>query len=164
MDPQRKPTIIIKFKNPNERHTNSDNSDDDNLQAEYMHFGENSSTTRGIKKKKIESSCSDNSSGGFCCQVHDCAADLTMAKRYHQKHKVCEVHAKASMVVVAGVHQRFCQQCSRFHEVSEFDDQRRSCRNRLAGHNERRRKSSSEATDHIVSREHCSRHQIASGW
>lgn len=31
---------------------------------------------------------------------------------------------------------------SRFHVVSEFDDSKRSCRRRLAGHNERRRKSS----------------------
>ncbi|KAE9617851.1 putative transcription factor SBP family [Lupinus albus] len=28
----------------------------------------------------------------------------------------------------------------RFHVVSEFDDSKRSCRRRLAGHNERRRK------------------------
>lgn len=32
----------------------------------------------------------------------------------------------------------------RFHEVSEFDDTKRSCRLRLAGHNERRRKSAAE--------------------
>jgi hypothetical protein len=30
----------------------------------------------------------------------------------------------------------------RFHVVSEFDDAKRSCRRRLAGHNERRRKGS----------------------
>lgn len=32
----------------------------------------------------------------------------------------------------------------RFHELSEFDDTKRSCRRRLAGHNERRRKSSAD--------------------
>jgi hypothetical protein len=32
----------------------------------------------------------------------------------------------------------------RFHELSEFDETRRSCRLRLAGHNERRRKSSAD--------------------
>lgn len=47
------------------------------------------------------------------CQAEKCAADLTAAKRYHRRHKVCESHAKASAVVVAGVRQRFCQQCSR---------------------------------------------------
>uniref|UniRef100_A0A2P2NMS9 SBP-type domain-containing protein n=1 Tax=Rhizophora mucronata TaxID=61149 RepID=A0A2P2NMS9_RHIMU len=78
------------------------------------------------------------------CQVENCGTDLTDAKRYHRRHKVCEVHAKASAVMVAGLRQRFCQQCSRFHELLEFDEAKRSCRRRLAGHNERRRKSSGE--------------------
>ncbi|KAG5579963.1 hypothetical protein H5410_050590 [Solanum commersonii] len=59
-----------------------------------------------------------------------------------QRHKVCEMHAKAPKVVLLGLQQRFCQQCSRFHSVSEFDVSKRTCRRRLAGHNERRRKSS----------------------
>ncbi|OAY68003.1 Squamosa promoter-binding-like protein 7 [Ananas comosus] len=63
------------------------------------------------------------------------------AKDYHKRHKVCDVHAKAPKVIVLGAEQRFCQQCSRFHVISEFDDAKRSCRRRLAGHNERRRKS-----------------------
>lgn len=33
----------------------------------------------------------------------------------------------------------------RFHVVSEFDDSKRSCRRRLAGHNERRRKGSRDS-------------------
>lgn len=32
----------------------------------------------------------------------------------------------------------------RFHELAEFDESKRSCRRRLAGHNERRRKGASE--------------------
>ncbi|KAK1281647.1 Protein LIGULELESS 1 [Acorus calamus] len=47
------------------------------------------------------------------CQAERCPADLTEAKKYHRRHKVCEHHAKASVVVVAGIRQRFCQQCSR---------------------------------------------------
>ncbi|KAL0444271.1 UNVERIFIED_CONTAM: Squamosa promoter-binding-like protein 4 [Sesamum latifolium] len=74
------------------------------------------------------------------CQAEKCSADLSEAKTYHRRHKVCEHHAKAQVVVVAGIRQRFCQQCSRFHELSEFDEAKRSCRRRLAGHNERRRK------------------------
>ncbi|PIN15190.1 hypothetical protein CDL12_12167 [Handroanthus impetiginosus] len=74
------------------------------------------------------------------CQAEKCTADLSDAKTYHRRHKVCEHHAKAQAVVVAGIRQRFCQQCSRFHELSEFDEAKRSCRRRLAGHNERRRK------------------------
>ncbi|KAK4491660.1 hypothetical protein RD792_002423 [Penstemon davidsonii] len=75
------------------------------------------------------------------CQVEDCTADMADAKPYHRRHKVCLYHAKASVVLLAGLQQRFCQQCSRFHELSEFDEAKRSCRRRLAGHNARRRKS-----------------------
>ncbi|KAK2974643.1 hypothetical protein RJ640_020525 [Escallonia rubra] len=76
------------------------------------------------------------------CQVEGCHVVLVNAKEYHRRHKVCEMHSKAPKVVVLGLEQRFCQQCSRFHAVSEFDESKRSCRRRLAGHNERRRKSS----------------------
>ncbi|XP_074569042.1 putative squamosa promoter-binding-like protein 19 [Curcuma longa] len=100
------------------------------------------------KRQPSTSSKRGSGSGGAsppCCQAEKCAADLTEAKRYYRRHKVCEAHSKAAIVIVAGLRQRFCQQCSRFHELSEFDDSKRSCRRRLAGHNERRRKSSSEA-------------------
>ncbi|MBA0717638.1 hypothetical protein Goshw_007203 [Gossypium schwendimanii] len=75
------------------------------------------------------------------CQAEGCNADLTQAKHYHRRHKVCEFHSKASTVIAAGLTQRFCQQCSRFHLLSEFDNGKRSCRKRLADHNRRRRKS-----------------------
>ncbi|GER31202.1 squamosa promoter-binding protein [Striga asiatica] len=78
------------------------------------------------------------------CQVEGCGSALANAKEYHRRHKVCEMHAKAPRVVILGTEQRFCQQCSRFHVVGEFDESKRSCRRRLAGHNERRRKSSQE--------------------
>ncbi|MQM07956.1 hypothetical protein Taro_040813 [Colocasia esculenta] len=103
------------------------------------------------------------------CQVEGCRVDLTGAKAYYCRHKVCGVHSKSPKVIVAGLEQRFCQQCSRtadlpppcivthmanlgteaaecptrqpwFHQLSEFDQGKRSCRRRLAGHNERRRK------------------------
>lgn len=47
------------------------------------------------------------------CQAEGCNADLTHAKHYHRRHKVCEFHSKASTVIAAGLTQRFCQQCSR---------------------------------------------------
>ncbi|CAO2211474.1 unnamed protein product [Urochloa humidicola] len=74
------------------------------------------------------------------CQVDDCRADLTSAKDYHRRHKVCETHSKTTKALVASQMQRFCQQCSRFHPLAEFDEGKRSCRRRLAGHNRRRRK------------------------
>lgn len=74
------------------------------------------------------------------CQVQGCGKDLSTCKDYHKRHKVCEDHSKTAKVIVNGIEQRFCQQCSRFHLLGEFDDGKRSCRKRLAGHNERRRK------------------------
>ncbi|WVY99470.1 hypothetical protein V8G54_025540 [Vigna mungo] len=64
------------------------------------------------KKKK---GCVDG--GMLCCQAEKCNADLHEAKQYHRRHKVCESHAKAQVVLVHGTKQRFCQQCSRFGEV-----------------------------------------------
>ncbi|KAJ8748868.1 hypothetical protein K2173_013299 [Erythroxylum novogranatense] len=78
------------------------------------------------------------------CQAGGCIADLSLAKHYHRRHKVCEFHSKASTVIVSGLTQRFCQQCSRFHLLPEFDNGKRSCRRRLADHNRRRRKSHQE--------------------
>ncbi|KAJ4951662.1 hypothetical protein NE237_028494 [Protea cynaroides] len=78
------------------------------------------------------------------CQAEGCNADLTEAKHYHRRHKVCEFHSKASTVLAGGMNQRFCQQCSRFHLLAEFDQGKRSCRKRLADHNRRRRKSQSQ--------------------
>lgn len=79
------------------------------------------------------------------CQVEDCGIDLSNAKDYHRRHKVCEMHSKASRALVGSVLQRFCQQCSRFHVLKEFDEGKRSCRRRLAGHNRRRRKTQPDA-------------------
>ncbi|GLJ06773.1 hypothetical protein SUGI_0047840 [Cryptomeria japonica] len=78
------------------------------------------------------------------CQVDNCRTDLTAAKDYHRRHKVCEAHSKASKTLVGNIMQRFCQQCSRFHPLEEFDEGKRSCRRRLAGHNKRRRKTQPE--------------------
>ncbi|KAL6661860.1 hypothetical protein ACP70R_001244 [Stipagrostis hirtigluma subsp. patula] len=74
------------------------------------------------------------------CAVDGCRADLSKCRDYHRRHKVCEAHSKTPVVVVAGREMRFCQQCSRFHLLAEFDEAKRSCRKRLDGHNRRRRK------------------------
>ncbi|GLT82840.1 hypothetical protein SLE2022_011760 [Rubroshorea leprosula] len=110
---------------------------------------EEDSTVLGFEddSKKKRGKRGSSSSGGSTpprCQVDHCPADMTEAKPYFRRHKVCEYHAKAAVVTLGGLQQRFCQQCSRFHEISEFDDTKRSCRRRLAGHNERRRKNASE--------------------
>ncbi|KAL3511447.1 hypothetical protein ACH5RR_030848 [Cinchona calisaya] len=74
------------------------------------------------------------------CQVEGCNLDLSSAKDYHRKHRVCDNHSKWPKVTVGGLERRFCQQCSRFHSLSEFDEKKRSCRRRLSDHNARRRK------------------------
>ncbi|KAK6160418.1 hypothetical protein DH2020_003799 [Rehmannia glutinosa] len=74
------------------------------------------------------------------CLVDGCNADLSLCRDYHRRHKVCEVHSKTAKVSIGGREQRFCQQCSRFHSLVEFDEGKRSCRKRLDGHNRRRRK------------------------
>ncbi|CAF1709302.1 hypothetical protein HID58_056006 [Brassica napus] len=74
------------------------------------------------------------------CQIDGCELDLSSAKDYHRKHRVCVNHSKCPKVTVGGLERRFCQQCSRLHAVSEFDEKKRSCRKRLTHHNARRRK------------------------
>ncbi|CAN6235839.1 unnamed protein product [Urochloa humidicola] len=97
--------------------------------------------TEGGRKEKAAAPAASAAAAVARCQVQGCQVELSGGKEYHRRHKVCEAHSKAPRVVVLGAEQRFCQQCSRFHAISEFDDQKRSCRRRLAGHNERRRKS-----------------------
>lgn len=55
-----------------------------------------------------------------CCQVHGCNMDLSSSKDYHKRHKVCEIHSKTARVIVNGIEQRFCQQCSRLASVVAF--------------------------------------------
>ncbi|XP_054777412.1 uncharacterized protein LOC129285669 [Prosopis cineraria] len=92
----------------------------------------------GRKMRDLCSQRGSSSSMEPSCQVDSCETDLSEAKGYHRRHKVCEFHTKASSVLISGLQHRFCQQCSRFHELAEFDDARRSCRRRLAAHNTRR--------------------------
>ncbi|XVE92114.1 hypothetical protein REPUB_Repub01dG0069300 [Reevesia pubescens] len=79
------------------------------------------------------------------CQVEGCNLDLSSAKDYYRKHRVCESHSKSPKVIVGGLERRFCQQCSRFHGLLDFDEKKRSCRRRLSDHNARRRKPQTEA-------------------
>lgn len=65
-------------------------------------------------KRRLSGGSGGSSSSHRSCQVEGCNADMADAKPYHRRHRVCEYHAKAAVVVVAGLSQRFCQQCSRF--------------------------------------------------
>ncbi|KAL6186327.1 hypothetical protein ACLB2K_042447 [Fragaria x ananassa] len=96
------------------------------------------STPMGTKAKRFKSI--GQSTVATYCQVEGCNIDLSSAKDYHRKHRICANHSKSPKVIVNGVERRFCQQCSRFHGLSEFDEKKRSCRRRLSDHNARRRK------------------------
>lgn len=74
------------------------------------------------------------------CQVPGCGKLLDGLKDYHQRYRICEVHIKLPQVMKDGRLQRFCQQCGRFHDLSAFDGNRKSCRDQLSKHNARRRR------------------------
>lgn len=66
--------------------------------------------------KRVRSGSPGGGGGGGSypmCQVDACKADLSKAKDYHRRHKVCEVHSKTTQALVGKQQQRFCQQCSR---------------------------------------------------
>lgn len=77
--------------------------------AGAMENGDVNEDERNGKKIRVQG----GGSSGPACQVEGCGADLTAAKDYHRRHKVCEMHAKATTAVVGNTVQRFCQQCSR---------------------------------------------------
>lgn len=74
------------------------------------------------------------------CQVKNCLRSLGDEKMYYRRYRVCKHHLNMLSIVVDGEVSRFCQQCGRFHRLTEFDGNKRSCRERLKQHNERRRK------------------------
>nr|GMD85848.1 squamosa promoter-binding-like protein 14 [Ipomoea batatas] len=106
----------------------------------------NAAEELALQPNKRVRSGSPNGGNYPMCQVDNCRENLTNAKDYHRRHKVCEIHSKVSKALVRDQMQRFCQQCSRFHLLLEFDEGKRSCRRRLAGHNKRRRKTQPDDT------------------
>ncbi|KAI4345510.1 hypothetical protein L6164_012625 [Bauhinia variegata] len=80
------------------------------------------------------------SAGIARCQVPGCEADISELKGYHKRHRVCLRCANASTVMLDGEAKRYCQQCGKFHILSDFDEGKRSCRRKLERHNNRRRR------------------------
>ncbi|KAJ9154425.1 hypothetical protein P3X46_027759 [Hevea brasiliensis] len=89
-------------------------------------------------KKRVRTTRS--STGVTRCQVPGCEADISELKGYHKRHRVCLRCANASTVVLDGENKRYCQQCGKFHLLSDFDEGKRSCRRKLERHNNRRRR------------------------
>ncbi|KAL4420829.1 hypothetical protein ABPG75_010485 [Micractinium tetrahymenae] len=75
------------------------------------------------------------------CRVPGCRVELIDGEAFYRRYRVCKQHSMEATVQLAAGLARFCQQCARFHNVSEFDEQRRSCRNALARHRRKRRSS-----------------------
>ncbi|XP_022955823.1 squamosa promoter-binding-like protein 7 [Cucurbita moschata] len=78
--------------------------------------------------------------GTVRCQVPGCEVDISELKGYHRRHRVCLRCANAAAVVLDGETKRYCQQCGKFHVLSDFDEGKRSCRRKLERHNNRRRR------------------------
>ncbi|CAN4091681.1 unnamed protein product [Withania somnifera] len=83
---------------------------------------------------------------GARCQVPDCEADISELKGYHKRHRVCLHCANATAVVLDGHNKRYCQQCGKFHILSDFDEGKRSCRRKLERHNNRRRRKATDSS------------------
>ena len=59
-------------------------------------------------------------------QVEECQRNLAKEKEYYRRYRVCKAHATQSVVHTCGEARRYCQQCSVFHAVHEFDGEKRS--------------------------------------
>jgi hypothetical protein len=70
-------------------------------------------------------------------QVEDCTRDVCELSTYHFRYRICNVHIRLPAFMRQGKLQRFCQQCGRCHELSEFEGNQRSCRAQLDRHNAR---------------------------
>ncbi|KAG8480960.1 hypothetical protein CXB51_025645 [Gossypium anomalum] len=79
-------------------------------------------------------------SGTCRCQVPGCEVDISELKGYHRRHRICLRCANSSTVLIDGETKRYCQQCGKFHLLSDFDEGKRSCRRKLERHNIRRRR------------------------
>ncbi|XP_059311947.1 squamosa promoter-binding-like protein 7 [Lycium ferocissimum] len=90
---------------------------------------------------------------GARCQVPDCEADITELKGYHKRHRVCLRCANATAVLLDGQSKRYCQQCGKFHILSDFDEGKRSCRRKLERHNNRRRRKATDSSKSPVEKE-----------
>jgi len=92
-----------------------------NLGGRTYFAASNEDTLDRFYRSKTVESVSTVSSNLPRCQAEGCNTDLSEAKHYHRRHKVCEFHSKAATVIAAGLTQRFCQQCSRLWFFSEHN-------------------------------------------
>jgi hypothetical protein len=71
----------------------------------------------------------------FHCDVWTCRQTSGHAPprpQYLRSRSVCRQHARVPSTAINGVEQRYCGPCGRFHPLTEFEGDRRSCRASLA--------------------------------
>ncbi|GLI68611.1 hypothetical protein VaNZ11_013084 [Volvox africanus] len=81
-----------------------------------------------IKGRGAAISGTNGTASSSSCRVPGCISDLSRDLAYFRKYRICREHLKSPVLLVEGVPSRFCQQCSRFHHVKEFDGPQRTCR------------------------------------
>eukprot|EP00242_Pyramimonas_sp_CCMP2087_P015917 CAMPEP_0198214442 /NCGR_PEP_ID=MMETSP1445-20131203/41473_1 /TAXON_ID=36898 /ORGANISM="Pyramimonas sp., Strain CCMP2087" /LENGTH=340 /DNA_ID=CAMNT_0043889649 /DNA_START=172 /DNA_END=1194 /DNA_ORIENTATION=- len=91
--------------------------------------------TEGVGDKRRATTAAKK--GVKLCRVPSCNADLTDSSRYCLRHRICEEHFKSLSVEFDGKINRFCQKCTRFHEIHDFDNMKHSCRAALQLRKER---------------------------
>ena len=88
---------------------------------------------------------SDRPAGAFSrrtrrCLADDCRADISNLKEYYRRRKLCDGCINKDVIQSAGKLMRFCQQCSKVHDIEAFDGSMRSCREKLQMHRIRARR------------------------
>ncbi|PSC71250.1 squamosa promoter-binding 9 [Micractinium conductrix] len=77
-----------------------------------------------------------------------CGEELVGTGGFYRRYRVCKRHSQSPSLPVAGIQQRFCQQCARFHPVDDFEPERRSCKAALERHRSKRRSSGRSGGSH----------------
>eukprot|EP00241_Pyramimonas_parkeae_P019379 CAMPEP_0114311934 /NCGR_PEP_ID=MMETSP0059-20121206/20122_1 /TAXON_ID=36894 /ORGANISM="Pyramimonas parkeae, Strain CCMP726" /LENGTH=323 /DNA_ID=CAMNT_0001436207 /DNA_START=229 /DNA_END=1200 /DNA_ORIENTATION=- len=73
------------------------------------------------------------------CRVVGCSeTNLRKLPLYCIRHRVCGMHVKMSSVLIEGQQQRFCQKCTRFHLLADYDGGKHTCRKGLEQQRQRR--------------------------
>ncbi|GJR95458.1 reverse transcriptase domain-containing protein [Tanacetum coccineum] len=111
-----------------------------------------------VRKRDPRMACSNFLAGRVPCACPELDAQLAAEEAeakapgkkktrhgYIDRHRVCLRCANATSVVLDGCDKRYCQQCGKFHVLSDFDEGKRSCRRKLERHNNRRRRKPSDS-------------------
>lgn len=114
-----KPSFTLTYNKPNAKKIEYEDDDyeDEDDYTDQETGGGGFGFKQGTMKKKAALVAANGRVAPPCCQVENCGVDLTN-EGYYRRHKVCQVHAKAPVVIVARAQQRFCQQCSRFFFIT----------------------------------------------